>query len=323
MIPVYNDATYLRQTLESVLVQDPGAAEMQIEVVDDCSTAVDVGALVRSICGDRVAFHSQPRNLGLIDNFNACIERATGEWVHILHSDDFVRPGFYAHARAAMAAHPEIGAFLCRIVSVDANGDRRWNAELESERPGLLGRRFVERQLVGQRIQFVGMLVRRAVYQALGGFRPDLPLCMDWDMWNRVALSQQLFYDPEPLACFRVHDASAWARSLRDGRGVAEKRRLIGITATYLPPAEADRLCRLALRRSAVQAIRDARHLWRGGDAAAARRMLRDALRCSRNPEILLRLLHALPILARTPPAPLPVSKPCSSSARRRTRGDR
>ena len=38
MIPTYNCANYLRETLASVLAQDPGAEFMQIEVIDDCST---------------------------------------------------------------------------------------------------------------------------------------------------------------------------------------------------------------------------------------------------------------------------------------------
>ena len=38
MIPTYNCAKYLRETLVSVLAQDPGPEQMQIEVVDDYST---------------------------------------------------------------------------------------------------------------------------------------------------------------------------------------------------------------------------------------------------------------------------------------------
>ena len=38
MIPAYNCARFLAATLESVLAQDPGPAQMQIEVVDDCSS---------------------------------------------------------------------------------------------------------------------------------------------------------------------------------------------------------------------------------------------------------------------------------------------
>src|SRR5687768_15668812 len=75
MIPIYNAREdYLRETLQSVLCQDPGADEMQIEVLDNCSTAGDAEALVREIGGGRIAYHRQTHNLGIAGNFNACIE---------------------------------------------------------------------------------------------------------------------------------------------------------------------------------------------------------------------------------------------------------
>src|SRR4051812_10436192 len=72
MIPAYNYAQYMRGTLQSVLGQDPGPAEMQIEVVDDCSTTHDAETAVREIAGGRIGFHRQPRNVGMIENFNTC-----------------------------------------------------------------------------------------------------------------------------------------------------------------------------------------------------------------------------------------------------------
>ncbi len=47
MIPTFNCAAYLAQTLRSVLSQDPGPQEMQIEVIDDVSTRDDPEAVVR------------------------------------------------------------------------------------------------------------------------------------------------------------------------------------------------------------------------------------------------------------------------------------
>ena len=46
MIPTYNCARYLRETLASVLAQDPGPEVMQIKVIDDCSTLDDPEAVV-------------------------------------------------------------------------------------------------------------------------------------------------------------------------------------------------------------------------------------------------------------------------------------
>src|SRR4029450_1568238 len=100
IIPSYNPrAAYLEETLRSVLAQDPGPDEMQIEVVDDCSPDGAPVELVHRIAGDRVAVHRERKNNGLAGIWNRCIERACGEWVHILHQDDIVLPGFYEHLR--------------------------------------------------------------------------------------------------------------------------------------------------------------------------------------------------------------------------------
>src|ERR1700751_1291578 len=96
MIPAYNPAPrQLEQALESVLSQDFGVEAMQIEIVDDCSPNVDVQQLARAVAGDRVGFSRTAKNMGLAGCWNTCIERARGEWVHILHQDDYVLPGFY------------------------------------------------------------------------------------------------------------------------------------------------------------------------------------------------------------------------------------
>ena len=54
MVPVFNAGQYLRQTLESVLMQAPSEKEMQIEVIDDCSTDIDVQQLVREVGKARI-----------------------------------------------------------------------------------------------------------------------------------------------------------------------------------------------------------------------------------------------------------------------------
>src|SRR5215208_3279685 len=89
MITTYHCADYLRESLGSVLAQDPGPHLMQIEVVDDHSTNDDPEGVVREVGGGRVSFFRQPENVGHSRNFAACLERARGELVHLLHGDDF------------------------------------------------------------------------------------------------------------------------------------------------------------------------------------------------------------------------------------------
>jgi len=79
MIPTYNPrAVYLEETLNSVLQQDPGPEQMQIEVVDDGSMHDTASEAVRRVGAGRVAFHAEPQNRGLANTWNRCLERARG-----------------------------------------------------------------------------------------------------------------------------------------------------------------------------------------------------------------------------------------------------
>jgi len=295
MIPIYNcREDYLRETLRSVLCQDPGIADMQIEVIDNCSTIGDPEVVVREMGGGRIEYHRQPANVGIIENFNACINRARGQWVHILHGDDTVRSDFYSRARAGITARPEVGAALCRTIYMDEDGQWTGLAELESRTPGVLDGSFAERQLVEQRIQFVAIVVRRTTYEDLGGFRSSLPHCLDWDMWKRIALTKAVYYDPEPMACFRLHMAADSSRLVATGENVIEERRSIECSCGELPPEHAPLVRRAAMRAAGVRALRRARQLWKNDQRAAAWRQFIEGMRCSLAPAVLARSVYFL-----------------------------
>src|SRR5436190_2187342 len=76
MIPAYNCSKYLRTTIESVLVQDPGKDLMQIEVVYDASTDGNIKEMVNSISNGRISYYRQPENKGSLRNFETCLNRS-------------------------------------------------------------------------------------------------------------------------------------------------------------------------------------------------------------------------------------------------------
>ncbi len=295
MVPIYNcPPHYLRETLQSVLCQDPGAAEMQIEVIDNCSTSGDPEAVVREIGGGRIAFRRQPENVGMVENFNACIRHAAGQWVHILHGDDTVRLGFYACLRAGITAHPEVGAALCRHIYTDEEGQWMDLTELEARTAGVLNEDFARRQFIDQRIQFVAFVVRRAVYEELGGFLPAFKHCLDWDMWKRITLRKPVYYEPQPLACYRLHAAAESSRIMRTGNNVVEERHSIELSCVDLPPQQVGPIRRAAKEAAGVRAARRAWLLWRAGDRTTAWRQLAEAARCSLAPAVTARMIYFL-----------------------------
>ena len=81
MIPTYNCANYLRETLASVLAQDLGSDVMQIMVIDDCSDD-NPESVVEELGKGRVEFYRQPQNVGMTHNFQTSLEKSRGHLVH-------------------------------------------------------------------------------------------------------------------------------------------------------------------------------------------------------------------------------------------------
>ena len=285
MIPTYNCASYLRETLASVLSQDPGAGRMQIEVVDDASSDRP-DAVVEELGGGRVSFFRQPRNVGHVANFNTCLERSRGRLVHLLHGDDCVREGFYAAIGRLLETEAEAGAAFCRYIAIDEAGDWSSIAPLEQRSAGVIPG-WLQKIAVGQRLQTPCMVVRREVYERLGGFDPRGGFAEDWEMWVRIAADRAVAYEPEPLALYRVHSLSRTGRMLRTGENVRDLRRVIEINREHLAPAEADEITSRALRETATTCLRRARRMLGAGDVDAMWAQVREAVRSDPSPRVL------------------------------------
>ena len=283
MIPTYNSARHLHETLASVLAQDPGPDRMQIEVVDDASED-DPHDLVEEVGGGRVAFHRQASNVGHTKNFNTCLQRSRGQLIHLLHGDDSVREGFYATMGRKLEEEREAAAAFCRYIAMDEDGRWQTIAPLVQRSPGIISN-WLGRIAVGQCLQTHCMVVRREVYERLGGFRDGLH-AEDWEMWVRIAAHYPVAYAPEPLALYRIHPVSRTRELLRSGENVRDLRRVMAINRRHLGN-EADEITRRALRETAKASVRRARRLLGVGDIEAMWAQLREAVRSDASPRVL------------------------------------
>lgn len=251
MVPTYNCDDLLVLTLRSLLDQDPGPERMEIVVVDDCSPgAARADEIVRRLAPARIGFHRHERNLGLSGNWNACIARSRGQWVHLLHQDDLVLPGFYERLGRADHERPDIGAAFCRHSTIDPEGNPENLSARERSEPGVL-ENWLDAIAAQQRVGCPAIVVKRLVYEQVGGFRSDLVYAVDWEMWVRIAASFAFWYEPEPLTCHRAHGGSETSRLVRDGIDLLDERRAIDLIAELLPPDRRRAARRGGLRRLA------------------------------------------------------------------------
>ena len=283
MIPAYNCTPYLREALRSVLAQDPGAAHMQIEVVDDASTDEDVAAVVAALGAGRVQYYRQPTNVGSLRNFETCLNRAQGHLVHLLHGDDRVRPGFYAHLGQLFAQYPAAGAAFTHYASIDEQGIKIQDFGPVQPTAGILPN-WLPRIAEAQYIQYACMVVRREVYEHLGGFY-GTNCGEDWEMWVRIACHYPVAYSPELLAEYRGHaDSISWEKA-QQGQLLADWAHVIARIEQHLLPAQRQKIGQLARKRCAQLGIGDAYHvLAQTKNWSVAHGQLAQALRLSQHP---------------------------------------
>lgn len=260
MIPVYNSAHFLKQTLQSVLQQAPGADEMQIEVVDDCSTDTDVQQLVNEIGNGRVLYYKQPQNVGSVWNFATCLNRSAGILVHLLHADDTVRPGFYTKLDELFFKFPDAGAACTNFEYMNDDGNFAFKNEKEAEEDCIL-KNFLTTIGIRCPVQYVSMVVKREVYEQKGGFF-GVKYGEDWEMWGRIAKTHAIAYTPQVLADYRIHSTNISTGSFRTGQNFKDILWVIKTVNTYLPEAERKTILKKALRNYSRYALGFSEYIW-------------------------------------------------------------
>jgi len=241
VVPTYEPNGYFAEALQSVLRQDLGPQAMQIAVVDDASSC-DIEALVAAVDpARRIEIYRSPRNQGLSGNWNQCIRVARGRIVHILHQDDWIAEGFYQRMLPAFTEHEEIGMAFCRYAIAKNRSEIDRYSHREKLRAGVLAN-WLQRISERQRIQCAAVLVRRAVYEALGGYRSDLCYALDWEMWVRIAARYPVWFEPRKLAYYRRHAQSETNRLIGSDTTTEDTLKAIRIIADHLPSTEREKL---------------------------------------------------------------------------------
>jgi glycosyltransferase involved in cell wall biosynthesis len=265
MVPLFNGTRHFVETLDSVFAQGFDEREMQIEVVDDCSTEGDSENIIKTRYGGRVSYSRQPQRVGMAANWNACIQRAKGSLIHILHQDDFVANGYYTEINELVDKYPNVGLYSTRSFYVDNDSiiTGVTGRVPELEQPANTTNPF----FYATPIQCAGVTVRKVSYEALGGFRLDLGYVTDCEMWARVTGAHGAIVSPTVKAFYRFGHGSETLRVLRTGDGLRDICRLNEIFAERYP------LFSLERGRARVSATAWEQYLkfkWSGDDAAAA-----------------------------------------------------
>lgn len=237
LIPTYRPGPYLREAAASVLAQED--VDLELIVVDDASPD-PAAAVLAGLEDPRLRLVRNPVNLGLVGNWNRCLELATGDPILIFHHDDRLRPGYLARACAVLREQPEVGFVFSNVTVIDEHGIEQgghWTPEaLPNSDSFLTGSDLVGKLLAsGNFIPCQTVVARRAAYLEAGPFNPELGYTPDLEMWLRLAMRWNAAYLADCWVELRRHQGQESQRFLGSAREIIEVR---GAFHSYFRAAE-------------------------------------------------------------------------------------
>ncbi|MBS1736428.1 MAG: glycosyltransferase [Bacteroidetes bacterium] len=277
MIPTHNNAHILAQTLASVMQQALPQEQMEIVVVDDCSTE-DIEKVVKSIGRERVSFFRQSKNVGHTANFKTCLQLSKGKYIHLLHGDDLVYPGFYQSFSNLFIQYPQLMAAFCRCNFINEQNEITNTSTAYQQHSGPFNN-FFPQICNGQMLQTPSIVVQRTVYETIGIFSERLSWCEDWEMWARIGKHFSVGFVNEVLAGYRIHTSSNSGKYILSGENIKDLKRAVHIISGYAPgKAERKKAKMISGAYYANYAMEMADHLLALGQKRGARNQLRHAI---------------------------------------------
>jgi glycosyltransferase involved in cell wall biosynthesis len=238
LIPNFNYARYIGNTIESVLVQ--AAPHHEIVVCDNASTDDSV-EVVRRFGDDRIRLAVNACNVGFAANLERVAQLARGRRMLLLSSDDRMKPNAiatYAALEAALGDRAERAVWGSSISVIDSDGNvtgeagpdpKLWHdAPIDPELSarvgfpvrGLPASEMLRRSLLLLRtpLAFATTCYSRTLHDAVGGYAGGRLINPDkWFLWKLLGEADMIYVVEHPLFEYRVHDGGQAPQEQRSG----------------------------------------------------------------------------------------------------------
>ena len=196
VIPSYNDSSYVKEAIHSVLSQT--YENIEIIVVDDGST--DDTKEVLKEYKDRIKYHYQ-KNKGLSGARNTGMKLAKGKYISLLDADDLYHKdrvekqvNFLENSSGCVFSYSGYRHFY------DGKPDELLKLKYKYH-SGNVFKKLLRKNFIAPS----GVLFRKDILDKIGFFDESLKSCEDWDYWLRVSHEGLEFsYIPEAITFIRI-----------------------------------------------------------------------------------------------------------------------
>jgi glycosyltransferase involved in cell wall biosynthesis len=219
-IPTYNGQKYLEETLESairqsypfcqILVVDDGSTDDTLNIVNDFAIKFDNIRVVRN-----------KENLGIVPNWNRCLELAETDWVKILHQDDLLEPNCVEEMMYAVIKANVSMAICNRDFIIEQDTDEKTIRFFKSEliklkdwveegcsHPEIVTKAFEKYKFLNIFGEPTTLIINKSIIKDYGTFNVDIHQLCDFEFILRYASNIPVYFINRTLCQFRVHGRS-------------------------------------------------------------------------------------------------------------------
>jgi len=200
VMPVYDSEPYLRAAMDSILGQT--FEDLEFIIISEHGTSNDALAVIESYSDERIRHIHNTSRLGLVGSLNLGLEHARGEYVARMDADDVSLAERIRKQVQFLDQHPNVGVLGTWYEVIDEAG--RIVAEQRPPPEPMLTKwllLFVDTTAMGHPTA----MVRRSVYEKLGGYRSEPLHAEDYELWVRAARITEIANLTETLVRLRTH----------------------------------------------------------------------------------------------------------------------
>jgi len=229
VIPVYNGCNYIREAIDSALMQTYDCIE--VIVVNDGSDDFDETERIALSFGDKIRYFSKP-NGGVSSALNMGIDNMRGEYFSWLSHDDLYKPEKIKLQIDTIVDDPMRIVYSDYSV-IDKDGRIIVTMDIKKKYPDAdltVGLFPILRQVLNG----CSLLIHKNHFESTGLFDEELRVTQDYDLWFKMFRNQKLGYINVPLVMMREHRAQV-THNYEHNRAESDKlwlNMLENITAT-------------------------------------------------------------------------------------------
>lgn len=192
--PSLNQGAFIEDTIQSVLNQN--YSDLEYIIIDGGSTDNSVEIIKKY--ENQLAYWISEQDRGQSHALNKGFEKATGDIIAWINSDDYYLPKTFEYVIGLFEKHPEVDVIYGDVINFTPESDHYYKVE-EFESLDFLSRIPIHQP---------GVFWRSKLLDEVGLLDEKLHFAMDYDLWMRMFFSYKSMKLNKPLAKFRMHDGS-------------------------------------------------------------------------------------------------------------------